>query len=82
MSADNYEVIRKVPGQSGRYFVTCEFPSCEWPSDEESWSNRRILAKRDNPHAEPESYTLEQALRLLGILRVRRDVNFETKKGT
>ena len=63
MSADNYECIRRVPGQPGRYFVTCEFASTEkWPTDEQSWENRRMWAKKNShPAAEPKSYTLEEA---------------------
>lgn len=62
MSADNYECIRRVPGQPGRYFVTCEFASCETrPTDKEAWKERRQWAKEHNPDAEPRSYTLEEA---------------------
>ena len=63
MSADNYEVIRKVPNQPGRYFVTCEFASDEdWPTAEQSWESRRKWAKKNGgPDAEPLSYTLEEA---------------------
>ena len=64
MSADNYEVIRKVPEQPGRYFVTSEFASDdEWDTDEEAWTRKRLAFKllKNSPDAEPSTYTLKEA---------------------
>lgn len=59
MSADNYEVIRKVPGKPGHYFVTCEFASDdEWPTDADAWASR---VECYPPGEYPSTMTLREA---------------------